>query len=76
MDACVTGQFEQHVRAVCGLPLGATTLLSPAVMVNLLGQLWPAPETAPDWRPARGGAAAPGPRLPCPGEVANAKALR
>jgi 5-(carboxyamino)imidazole ribonucleotide synthase len=38
--ACVTSQFEQHVRAVCGLPLGDTTLLSPAVMVNLLGDLW------------------------------------
>ena len=39
-DACLTNQFEQHVRAVCGLPLGATTLLSPVVMVNLLGELW------------------------------------
>ena len=37
MDACVTGQFEQHVRAICGLPLGDTTLLSPVVMVNILG---------------------------------------
>lgn len=31
-------QFEQHVRAICDLPLGDTTLLSPVVMVNLLGQ--------------------------------------
>ncbi|MDR2542741.1 MAG: 5-(carboxyamino)imidazole ribonucleotide synthase [Treponema sp.] len=38
MEACVTCQFEQHVRAICGLPLGDTTLLRPAVMVNLLGQ--------------------------------------
>jgi 5-(carboxyamino)imidazole ribonucleotide synthase len=38
--ACVTSQFEQHVRAVCGLPLGDPKLLSPAVMVNLLGDLW------------------------------------
>ena len=37
MDACVTGQFEQHVRAVCGLPLGSTELLTPTVMVNILG---------------------------------------
>ena len=39
-DACLTNQFEQHVRTICGLPLGATTLLSPVVMVNLLGELW------------------------------------
>ncbi|MDP1708869.1 MAG: 5-(carboxyamino)imidazole ribonucleotide synthase [Gammaproteobacteria bacterium] len=40
LDACVTSQFEQQVRALCGLPLGGTRLLSPAVMVNLLGDLW------------------------------------
>ena len=39
-DACITDQFEQQVRAVCGLPLGDTTLLSPVCMVNLLGDLW------------------------------------
>lgn len=38
LDACVTSQFEQHLRAVCNLPLGDTSLLSPVVMVNLLGQ--------------------------------------
>ncbi|AIQ11178.1 phosphoribosylaminoimidazole carboxylase [Paenibacillus durus] len=38
MDACATSQFEQHVRAVCNLPLGSTDLLTPAVMVNVLGQ--------------------------------------
>ncbi|MGI2295003.1 5-(carboxyamino)imidazole ribonucleotide synthase [Paenibacillus sp. GXUN7292] len=38
MEACRTSQFEQHVRAVCGLPLGDTTLMSPVVMVNVLGQ--------------------------------------
>lgn len=38
MDACVTSQFEQHVRAVCNLPLGDTSLLTPVVMVNVLGQ--------------------------------------
>ncbi|WP_019121731.1 5-(carboxyamino)imidazole ribonucleotide synthase [Brevibacillus massiliensis] len=37
MDACVTSQFEQHLRAVCNLPLGSVKLLSPVVMVNLLG---------------------------------------
>ncbi len=37
INACPTSQFEQHVRAVCGLPLGAAALLSPAAMVNLLG---------------------------------------
>lgn len=39
-DACVTSQFEQQLRAVCGLPLGATDLLRPAAMANLLGDLW------------------------------------
>jgi 5-(carboxyamino)imidazole ribonucleotide synthase len=37
IEACETSQFEQHVRAVCNLPLGRTTLLKPAVMVNILG---------------------------------------
>ena len=40
LDATVTSQFEQQVRAVCGLPLGETRLLSPVVMVNLIGDLW------------------------------------
>ena len=47
IDACVTSQFEQQVRAVCGLPLGATELTQPAAMANLLGQLWNAGE--PNW---------------------------
>ncbi|MBW4081921.1 5-(carboxyamino)imidazole ribonucleotide synthase [Paenibacillus sp. S150] len=38
MDACITSQFEQHVRAICNLPLGDTALLTPVVMVNVLGQ--------------------------------------
>ena len=38
IEACVTDQFEQHLRAVLGLPLGETRQLSPAVMVNLLGE--------------------------------------
>jgi 5-(carboxyamino)imidazole ribonucleotide synthase len=40
LDACVTDQFEQQVRVLCGLPPGDASLLSPAVMVNLLGDLW------------------------------------
>ncbi|XEC95626.1 5-(carboxyamino)imidazole ribonucleotide synthase [Paenibacillus tarimensis] len=38
MEACRTSQFEQHVRAVCNLPLGGTELLAPVVMVNVLGE--------------------------------------
>jgi 5-(carboxyamino)imidazole ribonucleotide synthase len=54
LDACVTDQFEQHVRVLCGLPLGAPRLHSAAVMVNLLGDLW-YPEgrdqaREPDWQ--------------------------
>ncbi|MBK1647733.1 5-(carboxyamino)imidazole ribonucleotide synthase [Rhabdochromatium marinum] len=37
IEACVTDQFEQHLRAIAGLPLGATDQLCPAAMVNLLG---------------------------------------
>lgn len=40
IDACVTSQFEEQLRAVCGLPLGSTELLRPAAMANLLGDLW------------------------------------
>lgn len=46
-DACLTSQFEQQVRAVCGLPLGATDLLRPAAMANLLGDVWSQGE--PNW---------------------------
>ena len=38
--ACITSQFEQHVRAVCNLPLGETTVVQPAAIVNLLGDVW------------------------------------
>ncbi len=48
LDAARTSQFEQQVRAVCGLPLGDPTMTVPAVaMVNLLGDLWAA--GTPDW---------------------------
>ncbi|MEW6253210.1 MAG: 5-(carboxyamino)imidazole ribonucleotide synthase, partial [Planctomycetota bacterium] len=40
LDACVTDQFEQQVRALCNLPLGDTRLLSPVAMVNILGDRW------------------------------------
>jgi 5-(carboxyamino)imidazole ribonucleotide synthase len=49
-DAAVTSQFEQQVRAICGLPLGSTELLRPAAMANLLGDLWA--EGEPDWAAA------------------------
>jgi 5-(carboxyamino)imidazole ribonucleotide synthase len=49
-DASVTSQFEQQLRAVCGLPLGSTESLRPAAMVNLLGDLWAKGE--PDWAAA------------------------
>lgn len=51
LDACATSQFEQQVRAVCGLPLGSTRLLTPVVMLNLLGDMWPEERTPPDWAP-------------------------
>ncbi len=49
-DACVTSQFEQQLRAVCGLPLGSTELMRPAAMANLLGDLWEHGE--PNWAAA------------------------
>jgi 5-(carboxyamino)imidazole ribonucleotide synthase len=47
VDACITDQFEQQLRAVCGLPLGSTYQLRPAAMANLLGDLWEDGE--PSW---------------------------
>jgi 5-(carboxyamino)imidazole ribonucleotide synthase len=58
LDACATSQFEQQLRAVCGLPLGATSLVRPAAMANLLGDLWLGGE--PRWADAL---ARPGVRL-------------
>lgn len=46
-DACPTSQFEQQLRAVCGLPLGSTEFYRPAAMANLLGELWQNGE--PQW---------------------------
>ena len=48
IDACACSQFEQQVRSLCGLPLGETRLLSPVVMVNLLGDVWQRCEPAWD----------------------------
>jgi len=50
IDASMTSQFEQQVRAICGLPAGSTELLRPAAMANLLGDLWA--EGDPDWAAA------------------------
>ncbi|MBV9768787.1 MAG: 5-(carboxyamino)imidazole ribonucleotide synthase [Bryobacterales bacterium] len=50
VDACVTSQFEQQLRAVCSLPLGSTEMHRPAAMANLLGDLWADGE--PDWSAA------------------------
>ena len=50
-DACRTSQFEQQLRAVCGLPLGSPEMLQPAAaMANLLGDIWEGGE--PDWAAA------------------------
>jgi 5-(carboxyamino)imidazole ribonucleotide synthase len=50
LDGAATSQFEQQLRAVCGWPLGSTRRHRPAVMANLLGDLWADGE--PDWRAA------------------------
>lgn len=51
IDACRTSQFEQQVRVLCGLPLGDPSLHTPAVMLNLLGDVWRGPDLSqsPDW---------------------------
>ncbi|WP_404309929.1 5-(carboxyamino)imidazole ribonucleotide synthase [Neorhodopirellula lusitana] len=51
MEACATSQFEQHVRAICGLPLGDTRMITPAAaMMNLLGDLWGPQDESPNWQ--------------------------
>ncbi|MFL6540921.1 MAG: 5-(carboxyamino)imidazole ribonucleotide synthase, partial [Chthoniobacterales bacterium] len=54
IEACATSQFEQHVRAICGLPLGSTEILMPAAMANILGNVWQQGE--PHWAQALGNA--------------------
>jgi 5-(carboxyamino)imidazole ribonucleotide synthase len=58
IDAAATDQFEQQLRAMCGLPLGSTRLLAPVAMINLLGDRWAHGE--PQWDQAL---AVPGVRL-------------
>ncbi|MFM8331065.1 MAG: 5-(carboxyamino)imidazole ribonucleotide synthase [Candidatus Methylumidiphilus sp.] len=48
LDATLASQFDQQVRAMCGLPPGSPRLLSPVVMVNLLGDIWQGGEPAWD----------------------------
>jgi 5-(carboxyamino)imidazole ribonucleotide synthase len=64
IEACETSQFEQQVRAVCGLPLGSTRRVGPAAMANLLGDCWGDDPVRsprePDWAAAL---AVPGVRL-------------
>ena len=50
IDSCITSQFEQHVRAVCGLPLGNPEMLRPAATANIGEQAWDNGE--PDWAAA------------------------
>jgi 5-(carboxyamino)imidazole ribonucleotide synthase len=50
IDACITSQFEQQVRAICGLPLGSPALVRAAAMSNLLGDVWQRGE--PRWAAA------------------------
>lgn len=47
LETTMTSQFSQHIRAVCGMPLGSVELRFPGVMINLLGDLWQGGE--PDW---------------------------
>lgn len=47
LDACETSQFEQQVRMLCGLPSGDCNLISPVVMINLLGDVWG--QSQPHW---------------------------
>jgi 5-(carboxyamino)imidazole ribonucleotide synthase len=49
IEAAVSSQFEQQARALCGLPLGSAQLLTPAAMVNLLGDLWIQADGEPCW---------------------------
>jgi 5-(carboxyamino)imidazole ribonucleotide synthase len=52
IEAGIASQFEEQVRALCGLPLGPTGLLMPAAMVNLLGDLWSMANGEPNWAAA------------------------
>ncbi len=84
LDACTHSQFEQQVRALCGLPLGQAEAHSAAVMVNLLGELWyrnpPNVKAAQRFVPhpalaARGGLGSRGQYMPPPDAPGNAMAI-
>ena len=49
INACVCSQFENQTRTITGLPLGSSRLLSPVIMMNLLGDLWKYETLSPDW---------------------------
>ena len=51
IDACETSQFEQQLRVMCGMPAGSTRLHTPAVLWNILGDIWPndGGDSTPDW---------------------------
>ncbi len=49
IEGCLTSQFEQLVRILCGLPMGSVELPQPTVMVNLLGDVWEDADGRPDW---------------------------
>ena len=51
MDACVSDQFQQQVRIMCGMPPSRTSLITPCCMVNLLGDMWGEDGKEPDWTP-------------------------
>ena len=51
MDACVSDQFQQQVRIMCGMPPSRTSLIHPCCMVNLLGDIWGENGEEPDWTP-------------------------
>ncbi len=63
LDACPTSQFEQLLRILCRLPLGVTQLTTPAVMANLLGDLWLRTGGDPSAGPALSTAQGSGPGL-------------
>ena len=73
LTACLTDQFQQQVRAMCGLLPGRTDLLSPVVMVNLLGDVWKDNGAQPNgtcWRKR------PTPNCICTARKARAPAAR
>jgi 5-(carboxyamino)imidazole ribonucleotide synthase len=54
IDGCITNQFQQQMRAICGLSLGDPGQHTPSVMINLLGDVWPSEKVHPDWNAVLG----------------------